>query len=140
MPSSDDDNVSGKSDNNSVGQACPTRRRRFKDSRNTKGRPVGSKNKKTIVRQVALEKHTVMEGGKKVRHTTLELVLMRLRNMALDGKNTQAVAEFYKWLEKLEPSPQNQNGGLLVVPAEMSEEEWIANVERENATKVRPEY
>lgn len=139
MPSSDDDDLSGKSDNNSVRQACPTRRRRFKDSRNSKGRPAGSKNNKTIVRQVAREKHMVTEGGKKVRRPTLELVLMRLRNMALDGKNTQAVAEFHKWIEKLEPPKSNYNTGVLIAPAEISQEEWLAIAERKNATKVRPE-
>lgn len=125
---------------NSVGHACPPGRRRFKESGNPKGRPRGSKNKKTIVKQVALEKHPVVENGKKVWRTTLELVLMRLRNMALEGKSAQAINEYDKWFDKCEPTEPNETFGVLVVPAEISEEEWIANAERENATKVRPEY
>ena len=124
---------------NSVGHACPPGRRRFKGAGNPKGRPRGSKNKKTIVRQVALEEHLGVEKGKKVSRTTLELVLMRLRIMALEGKSAQSINEYDKWLDKCEPTEPKQTFGVLVAPAEMSEEEWIANVERENATKVRPE-
>jgi len=77
--------------------------------------------------------HSVTEGGKKVRRTTLELVLLRLRNMALQDKTKPAVAEYDRWLDKCEPPISNVMAGVLVVPAEISAEEWIARAERKNA-------
>jgi len=129
----------GTADGDSAGRGFPPRKTQFTESGNPKGRPPGSKNRKTIVKKVAREKHMVTEDGKKVRRTTLELVLIRLRNMALEGKSAQAVAEFNKWLEKLEPSSPEQKVGLLVVPAEISAEEWNAHADKANLSKVRPE-
>ena len=66
-----------------VGYGKPPTRRRFKKSGNSKGRPKGSKNRKTIVKAVANEMHTVAENGKHRRRSTLDLVLLSLRNLAL---------------------------------------------------------
>jgi hypothetical protein len=123
-----------------VGHGNPPRRRRFKKSGNPKGRPAGSKNRKTIIRQVAQQKHSVTEDGKKVQRTTLELVSMQLRNTALLGENKQAVTEFHKWLDKFEPPSPNPSAGVLVAPAQISAEEWIEQAERSNALKEEPVY
>lgn len=48
--------------------------------------------------------------------------------MALEGKNPQAVAEFYKWIDKVEPPTPNENVGVLVAPAELSQEEYVAKM------------
>ena len=73
-----------------VGYRKPPMRRRFKDSGNPKGRPKGAKNRKTIVRMVANERHIVHEKGKRRRRSMLEFVLLRLRNMALEDKISRA--------------------------------------------------
>lgn len=120
-----------------VGHGKPPLQRRFKKSGNPCGRPAGAQNRKTIVRKIAQQTHQVTEGGKTVQRTTLELVLIQLRNRALEGKNAQAVAEFHRLLEKCEPSSLAQNAGVLVAPAQISVEEWIARAERHNALMVK---
>ena len=52
---------------NTVGYGNPPLQRRFKKglSDNKKGRPHGSKNRKTIVREIANEMHTVTEDGQR---------------------------------------------------------------------------
>ena len=79
----------------------PPTRRRFKKSGNSKGRPKGSKNRKTIVKAVANETHTLIENGKRRRRTTLDLVLLRLRNMALEDKNVRAFEELHRLIKAL---------------------------------------
>ena len=116
-----------------VGYGKPPMVRRFKKSGNPEGRPRGAKNRQTIVRQVARETHTVIEDGRQTRRSTLELVLIRLRNMAIEGKNSRATAELFKLLEKFEPQMLNPDAWVAVTPALMSDEEWIAEAERRNA-------
>jgi hypothetical protein len=116
-----------------VGYGQPPLVRRFKMSGNPGGRPKGAKNRQTIVRQVAREAHTVIEDGREARRSTLELVLIRLRNMAIEGKNTRAAAELFKLHEKFEPRILNPDAGVAVTPAPMSAEDWIAEAERRNA-------
>jgi Family of unknown function (DUF5681) len=114
-----------------VGYGNPPMVQRFKESGNPDGRPKGSKNHKTIIREVMQEMHVVNENGKKVRRSTLKLVLYRLRNLAFEGKNAAATREFLRLLEKYRP--QAPAGGVLVVPAPVSPEEWMAKMERYNA-------
>jgi hypothetical protein len=140
MSDSTDDIPPDTPEGNADGHGTPPLTRRFKKSGNPKGRPAGSKNRKTIIRQVAQQKHSVTEDGKKVQRTTLELVSMQLRNTALLGENKQAVTEFHKWLDKCEPPSPNPNAGVLVAPAQISAEEWIEQAERSNALKEEPVY
>ncbi len=118
--------------NDEVGYGKPPMRRRFKVSGNPKGRPRGSKNRKTIVKTVANEMHSVPENGKRRRLSTLGLVLLRLRNLALEGKSVRAIDEFHRLLKVYQPQEARVRGGVLVVPAPMSQEEWIAKMERKN--------
>lgn len=114
-----------------VGYGNPPLVQRFKKSGNPNGRPRGSKNHKTIICEVMQEMHVVDESGKNVRRSTLELVLYRLRNLALEGKNAAATREFLRLLEKYQP--QARAGGVLVAPAPLSTEEWVAQAELYNA-------
>lgn len=127
-----------ESPNKPVGYGNPPMQRRFKsgESGNKKGRPPGSKNRKTIVREVAAEMHTVVEDGNRRRRSTLELVLLALRNLAVSG-NARAWRTYEKYLAKYEPQIINRNGGCLVVPAEMTPEEWIQKMEEQNEKKRR---
>jgi len=121
-----------------VGYGKPPTRRRFKKSGNLKGRPKGSKNCKTIVKAVANEPYTVLENGKRRRRSTLDLVLLRLRNMALEEGNDRAFEELHRLIKAYQPQETNDRAGCLVVPAEMSQEEWVADQMEKNKHRKRP--
>lgn len=114
---------------NQVGYRNPPMIRRFKDdSGNSKGRPKGSKNHKTIMREIAAEIHTVVEDGKHRRRSTLELMLLALRNRAAQG-DVRAIGEFQKYMAKYGQQTNRSQGGYLIAPAPMTEEEAIKEAE-----------
>ncbi len=121
-----------------VGYGKPPTRRRFKKSGNPKGRPKGSKNRKTIVNAVANEMHSVTENGKRRRRSTLELVLLRLRNMVLEDTHDRAFEELHRLIKAYQPQATNDDAGCLVVPAEMTQEEWVARQEELNKHRKPP--
>ena len=121
-----------------VGYGNPPMERRFKKSGNSKGRPKGSKNRKTIVKEVAKEMHVVRENGKRRRLSTLELVLFSLRNMALEDKKVQAFEELHRLIKAYQPQATNDDVGYLVAPAEMTQEEWIAEQREKNKHRKQP--
>ena len=121
-----------------VGYGKPPTRRRFKKSGNLKGRPKGAKNRKTIVKAVANEMHSVIEDGKRRRRSTLDLVLLRLRNMALAEGNDRAFEELHRLIKAYQPQETNDRVGYLVVPAEMTQEEWVARQEELNKHRKPP--
>ena len=71
----------------SAGRNSPPVEHQFKpgQSGNTRGRPRGSRNVKTIVQEFARERHNVKEGGRRRSVTTLELLLRLLIGMSLTG-------------------------------------------------------
>ena len=113
-----------------VGYGKPPLERRFKlnQSNNRRGRPRGSKNRKTIVKEIANEMHTVLEDGQRRQRSTLELMLLALRNLAADG-NVPAFRKYEKYLAKFEPQDTSSKGGYLVVPARLTEDEYIRHSE-----------
>ncbi len=117
-----------------VGYCKPPLIRRFKsgESGNRRGRPRGSKNRKTIVREIANEMHTVIEDGQRRRRSTLELMLLALRNRAAEG-NVRAFRAYQKYLAKYEQQETHSKLGCLVVPAPMTMEESIKHAEKANA-------
>ena len=117
----------------SVGYGKPPLIRRFKphQSGNRRGRPRGSKNRKTIVREIANEMHSIAEHGRRRRRSTLELMLLAFRNHAATGK-VQAFRAYQKYLAKFEPQDTNSNLGVLVVSAPMTFEETIAYAKKVN--------
>ena len=133
MSDDPDDLPQGPTHDDQVGYGKPPMVRRFKRSGNPKGRPKGAKNRATIVRQVAQERHSVTENGQRTRRSTLDLVLIRLRNMAMTGEKPQATSEMFRWVEKYEPGMVNPKRGVIVAPAPISAEEWIARAKRHNA-------
>ncbi len=116
-----------------VSHPGPPTRRRFKESGNPKGRPKGAKNRKTIVKAVADEMHSAIESGKRRRLSTLDLVLLRLRNMAMVEKNPRAFEELHRLIKTYQPQEANSNLGYIVVPAAMTPEEFMAEAEKQNA-------
>ena len=121
-----------------VGYRRPPIKRRFKESGNPKGRPKGAKSRKTIVRGVANEMHILLEYGERRTRSTLEIVLLRLRNAALYGKDIRAIDELHRLIKKYEPQELNDNACVAVFPAEMSPDEWIAEQEERNKTRKPP--
>ena len=115
-----------------VGYRRPPMRRQFKVSGNPKGRPKGAKNRKTIVQEVADETHSVIESGKRRKRSTLELALLRLRSLALEDKNVRAFGELHKLIEAYQPQETRDDVGYLVVPAELTPEEYIAMIKKVN--------
>ncbi len=117
-----------------VGYGKPPMKRRFKSAQsgNRRGRPRGSKNRKTIVRAIMNEMHAVTEDGRRRRRSTLELMLLALRNRAAEG-NVRAFRAYKKFLAKYEPQDTHSNLGYLVVPAGISPEEELARNEELNA-------
>ncbi len=133
MSDDPDDLPQGGRHDDQVGYGKPPLKRRFKTSGNPNGRTKGAKNRKTIVRQVAQERHTVIENGQRIRRSTLELVLIRLRNMGMTGEKPQATSETFRLLEKYAPMMVNPKGGVMVAPAPISQKEWLARTKRHNA-------
>ena len=115
-----------------VSHPGPTARLRFKKSGNPKGRPKGAKNRKTIIKAVANEMHSATESGKRRRRSTLEFVLLRLRNMALVDKNPRAFDELHRLIKTYQPQEADNRLGCLVVPAVATPEEFMAEAEKEN--------
>ncbi len=87
-----------------VGKGKPPMITRFKSGRsgNPKGRSKGSKSRKAILRAIMNETHTVTEDGRRRRRSTIELMLIALRNLAAEG-NVRAFREYTKFMTRYEP-------------------------------------
>lgn len=140
MSDREDDEPGQSPDGDEIGYGNPPMQRRFKsgESGNRKGRPKGVKNRKTIVKAVANEMHTVTENGQRRRRSMLDLVLLRLRIMAVKEGNVRAFDEFHRLDKTYGPQEVGADAGYLVVPAEISVEEWVAEQEEKNKTRKPP--
>src|SRR5947209_14158081 len=105
-------------------------------SGNYKGRPRGSVSLKALTRKVARTKHSGLIGGEPQRLTLLELVVLKARAMAIGGHAGAAAVVRDLWDVMAEPAPEE--GGLLLAPAEVTPDEWIAQAKARNATAVEP--
>jgi len=112
---------------------CPGARRFKKDAARRLGipEPEGSAEERAaIARNIASTRHKVRIDGRHEEHTLAELLLIKLRNLASQG-DTRAAREYNKYLTKF--APQTVGGaGFLVVPGEMSPEEWARATEDHN--------
>jgi hypothetical protein len=120
------------------GRRPPPRKSRFKkgQSGNPAGRPKGAVSLAKLTTTFALRKLTISVNGDSEQKTRLEITILKLIALAADGKAT-AIEELLRLRNKA--SPPEISGGLLVVPAPMSLEEYIAKVEEENRNKVAPD-
>ena len=127
-----------ETDEYDVGYGKPPKETRFKcgQSGNPRGRPRGSKDRKAIIKEIANERHTVKENGEPRRLTTLELVMLTLRNKAAEG-DIRAIRSYEAYRAKYAPD-ENDGTGYLVVPAAKSQEEWIKEQMELNKTRERP--
>lgn len=82
---------------------------------NPRGRPRGSKNKKTIAERllkIADETLTVTERGKSVRQSSPEIAFKRLRNFALtkdDGRLIERFIDRYHELEQIASAAKTES-------------------------------
>ena len=56
----------------------------------------------------------MLENGKRRRRTTLQIVLLRLRNMALEDTNVRAFEEFHRLAKAYQPQEADDHVGYLV--------------------------
>ncbi|TNE42010.1 MAG: hypothetical protein EP348_00375 [Alphaproteobacteria bacterium] len=113
-------------------------RRRLKDDFNPGGRPKGSKNRKTMMREIAFTPLRKQEGDRNVTLSVLEAVLFQLRKAALEGTSPRAMKKFRRLMEKCQPDVINENAGYIIAPAEMTPEEWEAEQIEKNKTRKPP--
>ena len=134
MPDAASETDSPEITNYAVGYGKPPLIRRFKSgqSGNRRGRPRGSKNCKTIVREIANEMHAVTEDGRLRRRSILEFMLLALRNRAAEG-DVRAFREYKKYLAKFDPRETDSKLGYIVLSADATVEEAIAEGEKANA-------
>lgn len=92
-----------EADDAKVGYAKPPRHSQFKKGRsgNARGRPKGSKNLATLLRQAIAERVRITENGQHRSITKLEASIKQLVNRAAsaDPKATQQVIALTQWLE-----------------------------------------
>ncbi len=116
-----------------TGYTAPPAAHRFKKGKsgNPRGRPKGAKGKRRIAEKVLLEEHEIVEGGRAVRRTTLELTLLALRNKAFEGNN-RAFKAFEKLDVAYDPQPPTKPAGVLVVPGRLTMDSWRSLYEAKN--------
>ena len=113
-------------------------RRRQKNTANRGGRPMGTKNLKTMLRDIMLQEYVVMEDGRKKRRTLLHITLLNLRKAAVEDSSPRAMKKFGQVMERYRPGIINEGAGVLLAPAEMTPEEWAADQIEKNKTRKPP--
>src|SRR6266568_3722051 len=104
---------------------------------NKKGRPKGSIDIKKLTRKVATKKHAVRVDGRIIRKTLLQLVIESMIREAATGKPSMfALVDQIR--SKVCPTQDKQEGGFLLVPADISIEELVAEEEARNANAQDP--
>lgn len=100
-----------------VGYGQPPKHSRFKtgQSGNGRGRPRGAKGNKKILEGILNERHWVTENGVRRRRSTLDLVLLSLRNRAIDG-NVRAIRAVEQLSDKYAPREASEPSVLLLLP------------------------
>ena len=99
--------------------------------RNANGRPKGSRNRKTIIKEFADRTHRIAIDGEMREVTTVELVLQLARNHALSG-DLLAAKKLDKLREELSPEPSIPHGVLLVRET-LTDEEFIRRAKIKNS-------
>ncbi|SDH21454.1 hypothetical protein SAMN05216338_1006199 [Bradyrhizobium sp. Rc2d] len=120
------------------GRVPPPANKRFAKgiSGNPNGRPRGAVSLDAMTRKFALRRDNISIGGKRQRLSRLEIALQVLRAQAADAKPTaiRLVDELrsHVWAGQSE----RPAGGILLVPAPLSLEEYIA--QEQERTKDAP--
>jgi hypothetical protein len=122
------------------GRTPPPAESKFRKGRsgNRAGRPKGSISLSGLTRKVALKKHSVRFEDNPCKLTMLELLILKLNGMAATGH--PGAARLINWLRaQTEPSDAEvAEGGFLLVPAAVTPEEFVAEMEARDVGKVEP--
>ena len=106
-------------------------------SGNKRGRPKGSVDLKKLTCKVARKKHAVKVDGKILRKTLLQLVIESTAREAAMGVPSMVVL-FAQIRAKVSPTQDEQKAGILLAPAELSLEAFIAQEGARNANAQDP--
>lgn len=100
-------------------------------SKRKRGRPKGSLNEKTIWKKLLAIKHTSKETGES--RTILEWVILTLKKLVAEG-DFNAITVYEHFFGPIyDPTDSTEGlGGILLAPADMEPEEWIAKMEEKN--------
>jgi hypothetical protein len=121
----------------SSGRGRPPAHRQFgRGQKRAAGRPKGAIGEKAIVQKIAGESHKVKQNGREIEVNTMELLLISMRNLAMNG-NLRAA----KWLTDYRARilPEAGEGAFLVVPEDMPPEEWARRVTFLSKSRINPE-
>lgn len=120
-----------------AGRVAPPQATRFRKGKsgNPAGRPKGSVSLEAMTRKFALKKEMIKIEGRPQRLTRLEITIRLLMAAAAQGKPS-AVRQFVEL--SANAAAAGPKGGFLLVPPELSHEEFRAMVEERNGDKVEP--
>ena len=97
---------------------------------NLKGRPKGSRNQASEVREFAEMMHKTQVNGEVIQCTTVLRLIRKVHMCAMQG-NISAMRLLDLYLD-LYMHKGSTGRPVIVVPEEVTPEEWIAEIEREN--------
>ena len=120
-----------------AGKGRPPSETQFgRGQRRAPGRPKGARGTKSIAREITGETHEVQLNGCERIVTTYELLLISMRNLAMEGDLKAA-----KWLEQYRErlGDEADGCGFLVVPEAMHPDLFLKKVMFENQFKTNPE-
>jgi hypothetical protein len=138
--------TSESDDSAGAGRKPPPVKSRFTpgQSGNPRGKRPGTVSRKRLTRKVALQIYRVPIDGKIESRSLLELVVLKVRGMALNVKpGAGAMLELIE--NQLRP-PEQVNAKYLVTPIGLKAEEWKAQAAAHNALHLKepgadePEY
>lgn len=114
----------------SVGYGRPPKATQFKkgQSGNPLGRPRKTPGRRGIAVRVfgEIQRLSGQPKGARVRYTTLEVIVMTLKQLTAAG-HARASALYMQFTERHARQETTQSPvGFLVVPEELTEEEWVA--------------
>jgi hypothetical protein len=126
-----------------VGYGRPPTASQFKkgQSGNPLGRPRKAQGRRGIAARVfgEIQRVSGQPKGSRVRYTTLEVIVMTLKQLAAAGRSS-ASALYLRFSERHNQQETTQHSvGYLVVPEELTPEEWVARYSPKDGPPGEPE-
>lgn len=102
------------------------------------GRPKGSRNQATIVREVGRMLTTISQGEEAERVTIAEAMVRLLERRTMTG-DVAADRTLTKLRARVAPEAEKAEVGILLVPEQLTPEEWVRRAEILNRFCEKPE-